>query len=37
VTFELEPGRYGYICHVTEGTNGKEHYFQGMLGDFKVE
>ena len=37
VTIELEPGRYGYICHVREGTNGKEHYFRGMLGQFTVE
>ena len=37
VTIDLEPGRYGYICHVREGTNGKEHYFSGMLGEFTVE
>ena len=38
---ELEPGRYGYICHEIEGTKGgekpREHYFHGMIGEFKVE
>lgn len=37
VTFDLDPGRYGYICHVREGTKGEEHYRHGMIGDFKVE
>ena len=39
VTMDLEPGQYGYICHETDGTTGKnkEHYFHGMLGEFTVE
>lgn len=39
VTIDLEPGQYGYICHERDGTKGneKEHYFHGMLGEFKVE
>ena len=37
VTIDLEPGQYGYTCHEEEGTNGKAHYFSGMLGEFTVE
>ena len=37
VAIDLEPGRYGYICHESEGTKGKAHFFRGMLGEFKVE
>ena len=37
VTIDLEPGRYGYICHEIVGTNGEEHYRHGMIGEFTVE
>jgi uncharacterized cupredoxin-like copper-binding protein len=35
-TLDLEPGRYGYICHEIEGK-GRAHYFYGMIGEFTVE
>lgn len=36
VTIDLEPGRYGYVCFVAEGT-GRPHAFEGMVGEFTVE
>jgi uncharacterized cupredoxin-like copper-binding protein len=37
LTLELEPGRYGYVCFLTEGTNGERHAVHGMVGDFTVD
>ena len=37
VTFELKPGRYGYVCFLGEGTNDEPHALHGMLGEFVVE
>ena len=36
VTLALEPGRYGYVCFLGEGTNDEPHALHGMLGEFMV-
>jgi uncharacterized cupredoxin-like copper-binding protein len=37
VTVELEPGRWSYVCWLSEGTPGQRHAERGMIGEFTVE
>ena len=36
VTVELDPGRWSYVCWLSEGTPGQRHAERGMIGEFTV-